>query len=125
MANPRVSRDITLFNRVTAATNTSGPMITTNRFGKNLTIFHSMTGQTSGGYIKVEFAPEITPSAPNAPIPEAVVWFAALTPQEGTIPAGNQTVNYQLFWAPCPSCFIRVTLFVTDGTHTVCVLGLD
>lgn len=106
MAGPRISQDTTPFNGVTAATNTSGPIIVKNRYGKNISIFHSMTGQTTGGYITVEFAPEIVASAPNAPIAEPVVWFTAPAATVGTIPTVAQAVNYLLSWLLCPTVFI-------------------
>jgi len=87
-------------------------------YGKIVTVTHSMTGVTTGGYVVVEF------SGDNEN------WFVAQAPTDSTIsgggaPSGNQTVNYYLTFAPVAFAYVRVTLHATDGVHVCTMLVQD
>ena len=70
-------------------------------------LFHAITGQTSGGYVTVEYSPDGT------------TWFT-MPAGCGTVRSSNTNAAECILITPIPQ-FIRVTLHRTDGTHDVWV----
>ena len=88
--------------------------IVVDSFGDKMLFQHnvsSATPTTGGGYVTVEFS-----------LDEGNTWF---TPDStfGTQPSAIKQANYGFHLKPV-SDYVRLTLHVTDGTHSVFVQGM-
>ena len=94
-------------------TNDGETFVLEDKFGEEMLFQHDISSATptsGGGYITVEFS-----------LTEGRTWF---TPGAtfGTQPSAVHQANYGFFLKPTPD-YVRLTLHVIDGTHSVSVQG--